>query len=456
MLPLRIESEIEPLEAVVVHRPGVEIEQMTPDRAGDHLYNDILPISTVSGEHELLVEVLSAHARVYEMTDLLTEALEQDGTRTRLLDRICVEPFAQRRREELSSLAPGDLARSVITGLRKYSCSLEDYLSPRSWDVPPLSNLYFMRDAGFVIGNRAVVGAMAHDVRDAEAAVTDAVFHAWVGGTLEIRGHDGGHPEAAESAPAPSTRPLIDREVRIEGGDVHVLSADLLLIGISERTSTRAVDVLCASLAETFERPLRVIACLLPRTRSCIHLDMVFSRIDYECALVHAPVVFGPSAMRTVRFDIEPGGSVRVREGGSLMEALSHAGCDLKPVVCGGSDTLHQQREQWLSGTNAFALAPGRILVYDCNRYTLDALDKAGYPIVTPGQGAFSSPLHGRQSQTNTTGRENARASLLEDTQARAVIALPGAELARGGGGPRCMTMPVRRAAARGIDPEVR
>lgn len=444
VLSPRIESEIAPLEAVVVHRPGVEIEQMTPDRVGDHLYNDILPMSTVSGEHRGLADVLSAHAQVFEMTDLLTRALEHDSTRMHLLDRVCVDPFAARRREELSSLSAGELARTVITGLRKHSGSLEDYLSPRSWDVPPLPNLYFVRDAGLVFGDRAVVGAMAHPVRDSEAAVTSAVFHAQVGGAIEINRCI----DAAGAMPANGERAESDRQVRLEGGDVHVLASDLLLVGISERTSTRAVDALCASLVETLDRPLRVIACLLPRSRSCIHLDMVFSRIDHDCALVHAPVVFGPTAMRTVRFDVEPGRSARVREGGGLMEALSDAGCDLRPVVCGGADSLHQQREQWLSGTNAFALAPGRILVYDCNRYTLDELDKAGYPIITPVQMDASSEDRSPAGAEQNRSRAAEIPSAAEGTRERAVIALPGAELARGGGGPRCMTMPIRRAAA--------
>lgn len=439
-MQLNIVSEIDPLEAVIVHTPGAEVEQMTPDRAGELLYNDIIPIATVAAEHRRLVNVLEAHAEVYELTDLLVRALEDENLRTHLLDRLCLHEPARRRREELEDMSAAELTRTVVTGLRKRHDNLEDYLGARTWDIPPLPNLYFMRDAGFVVGDRPAVSAMAHSVRDGEAAINSAVFSFLTGeaGDPLFDGASDSNRLMFSSSAAGD-----ERFFRLEGGDVHIISDDILLVGISERSSTRAVDVLADAVVTALDRPVTLIACLLPSTRSCIHLDMVFSRIDYDHALVYAPAMWGPGSLRTVRMDLSPKGARSVYDAGTLLEALAGAGIDLKPVICGGSDTVHQKREQWLSGTNAFALAPGRVVVYDCNRYTLDELDRAGFPVVNADEVAPVDPVADADdiASAEREGRSTAAESL-----PRAAIALAGAELARGGGGPRCMTMPLRRS----------
>ncbi len=210
---------------------------------------------------------------------------------------------------------------------------------------------------------------------------------------------------------------------RIEGGDIVVLRDDLIAAGIGSRTSSEALDQLARALAQHRGSPVTVIACLLPEERYAIHLDMIFTRIDEGSALVHAPAVVGHRASRCVRLDVDPTGRTSVREAGFLLDALAEAGVDLEPVFCGGPDYTHQVREQWLSGTNSFAVAPGKILVYDCNRYTLDELSRHGYEVIP--------------AETYDHLRAGDR---------KVAIALPGVELARGGGGPRCMTLPLRRA----------
>lgn len=407
--PLQIHSEIAPLEAVIVHTPGLEIERMTPSRAEELLYNDIVPMSVVQREHQVLSGVLGSLCECYELSDLLVRALENTAARTHLLDEVCSREPAAGRRGELDAMSALELANVLVTGMPIRRDSLSSWLEPRGWDLPPLPNQYFMRDAGFVVDNCPVPGSMAHEIRHRESLIMKTIF-----GWLQ-RATDG--DERALMLDSGSFAG------RIEGGDIIVLRDDLIAAGIGSRTSSEALDQLARALAAHRDKPFTVIACLLPDERSAIHLDMIFTRIDEGSALVHAPAVVGHQASRCVRLDVDPQGRTSVREAGLLLDALAEAGVDLEPVFCGGRDSTHQVREQWLSGTNSFAVAPGKILVYDCNRYTLDELARHGYEVIPAD--VYD---HLRAGDQNVA------------------IALPGVELARGGGGPRCMTMPLRRA----------
>lgn len=414
---IHIESEIAPLEAVVVHRPGPEIEQMTPDRAGELLYNDIVPMSTVAPEHDAFVAVLRHRATVYEVSDLLSFALTSAEIRARFVAEL--SRGVPKRRDELSLLSPAELSRVAVCGLRKRSSSLHEYLQPRAWDIPPLPNLYFMRDAAFVVGNHLMVSRMAHPVRDGEASINRAIF-----GNAAVQMTDIGM-----TGVDCEQRRGVQRSLRIEGGDIHVLSGDVLVVGVSDRTSAEGVDRLASALVAERSTPLTLVVCLLPSKRSCIHLDMIFSRIDSDCALIHAPLVSGSEAVTTVCAEYFPNGDTRFSDGGSLLSCLENLGMPHEPVVCGGRDPLHQSREQWLSGTNALVIDPGTILVYDCNPYTIEALCAAGFEITTS-----ADYVNGAVDETVRRGR-------------RAIL-IPGSELARGGGGPRCMSLPLRRRTA--------
>ncbi len=401
---MQITSEIAPLEAVVVHTPGLEIERMTPSRAEELLYNDIVPMSVVQREHQVLSGVLGSICECFELSDLLVRALENEAARKKLLDAVCREAPAAGRRGELDELLPSELAGILVIGLPLRRDSLASWLEPRGWDLPPLPNQYFMRDAGFVVHDSAISGSMAHGIRHRESCIMRTIFE-WLHEGQEL---------------------ILDSDRfagRIEGGDIIVLREDLIAAGISRRTSAEALDQLGRAMAVRHHQPFTVIACLLPDDRSAIHLDMIFTQIDEERALVHAPLVVGRDAVRCVRLDVEPDGQTRVRDAGQLLDAIAEAGLDLQPVYCGGHDTNHQVREQWLSGTNSFAIAPGKVIVYDCNRYTLDELSRHDYEVIPAD--VYDHLRAGSQN---------------------VAIALPGVELARGGGGPRCMTMPLRRA----------
>lgn len=427
----RITSEIGRLESVVIHTPGAEIESMTPRTAHELLYNDIIPISVVRDEHRTLKAFLSLVAEVHEVTDLLSKALAHEPTREALIAGLCRSPRAARRADDLRSLDPAGLTATLIRGLRSRNETLSDLLSPAEYDLPPLPNLYFMRDSSFVIGERVCIGAMAHRVRTAEAMLLRAAFVSSTGvehAGLLYDGCEEGGPGAGSGRDAAlsSGDAASAGDHRIEGGDVLVVRPDLLVVGVSERTSSAAVDALASRLTAAHGAPLTVLAVVLPSERSTIHLDMLFTLVDRDTALVYEPLVAGSRPLEVYRMRLEPGLRARAEKIDLLLPALEREGVPLRAIPCGGRDPVVREREQWLSAANAFAFAPGKVLGYDCNTATMEAFDAAGFAVI--GVDEF---LSGRRTVSEFD---------------RLFVGLPGINLARGGGGPRCMTLPLARA----------
>lgn len=417
----------------MVHSPGAEIESVSPDRATEALYNDILPMSAVRQEHEKLVAFLSTVAEVYEFRDLLEDAARSHEGRRHLLRYVLREASGPDAVTRLSTAPPCELVAACIEGLPGRAKSLSEYLESSLFALPPVPNLYFMRDVAMVIGERVVPARMAHPVRRRESLLAEVAFrhagslagaplaweHSGAGGGSGPSG-TGGHrvPDISGNGP-PSAIPSL------EGGDVLVRDANTLIIGVSERTSPRAIDDLVAVLLRGRREPLCVYAVLLPKERATIHLDMAFSFLDSRLALIHEPVILGPDAVPTVRAVYRPDGEHDFTRWDNLILALDRGGHAVETVVCGGGNRLRQQREQWLSGTNVFAFAPGKVVAYDCNEATLAGLERAGFAV--------------RNIDDFVSGRENVDAYRL------LAVAMRGSDLARGGGGPRCMTLPIRR-----------
>jgi arginine deiminase len=407
-----VTSEIGTLESVVVHSPGSEIEAMTPRTAHGLLYNDIIPLSVVRDEHHLLKSFLESVATVHEVTDLLSRALSNETVREQVVSAVTVDRPAQQRRSELMVVSPRDLASLLVNGVPSQPTTLSAVIEKRQYDLPPLPNLYFTRDSSAVYRSGVIVGAMAHRVRCAEAILMRAALLG--AGSSEALLFDGAQAERATDS------------VSIEGGDLLVIRENLLAVGLSERTTPAAVDLLVERIKASTAEPVTVIAVVLPKERFAIHLDMVFTMVDRTAALLYEPLFLGAERAAAYRIEVSPDSEPAIHQEAGLLEAFSVKGVDLSMLRCGGTDPVQRQREQWLSAANVVAFAPGKVLGYDCNVATIEEFCKAGYTI--------------RPITEFIDGTESV------DRHRNLFVSMPGTNLARGGGGPRCMTLPIHRA----------
>lgn len=400
---VRVTSEIGRLERVVCHAPGPELAVVTPENRADYLFDDILDGELAGREHARFRAVLERFAEVHEVSDLLREVLRIPEARADLLRR-SDEVFQGRARDAEAE----ELARLFVEGEESRGGPLEELVNEAGYRLPPLPNLFFTRDAAAVVGEKVVVGAMRHEVRWTEEAIARVLFahHPALrnGGVL----YDGTEERRVN--------------VSVEGGDVHVLDRELLLVGLSERTSAAGIDTVAERLfRETGVRDVLVV--VLPAHRASIHLDMIFTMIDRELCCVYPPYFLGPTRLPVLHVSAARDGASE-KEG--LFSALEELGRPLTPIRCGGDRRTVQEREQWGSGCNLFAVAPGQVVGYDRNEHTLEALRReGGFRVV-------------RAADFLAGERE-------VDDEERVAIVFPGSELVRGGGGARCMTLPVER-----------
>jgi arginine deiminase len=411
-----INSEFGKLEGVIVHTPGPEVENMTPENAERALYSDILNLSIISGEYAQLTGVLKKVARVFETRQLLTDILDNQIARTRLLNEICSHEGISVIYEPLLEKSSYELARLLIEGVALERNNLTNYLSPEKFQLRPLHNLFFTRDAAMGMNGNMLVGRMANPVRERESMIMEAIFNF--------------HPEMETTTLNP-IRPLqdihVDNKSTLEGGDFQVIRDDVFLVGVGMRTSSQGIDFIIEQLKKQNQGVHHVIVQELPpKPESFIHLDMVFTCLGPDTCMIYEPVVYSMSRYKTIHIRIDKG-SVQIDEEPNILKALKKLGIDLKPVNCGGKKDLWiQEREQWHSGANFFAFAPGKIIGYERNVHTLEELSTNGFEII--------------KAIDVIKGKKNP-----EDYE-KCTVTITGSELARGGGGARCMTLPVRRA----------
>jgi arginine deiminase len=414
---IKVESEVGRLKGVILHPPGPEVANMTPETAQRALYSDILNLSVAQEEYQQLQGVLEKVCRVFRIRELLEEILGNNRVRMGLVRRICEAEEVPDIAGDLLELDSGDLARVLIEGVALVKDNLTRFLSRDRYSLPPLHNFFFTRDAGVAVWDKVLIARMANRVRGREARIVEAIFDF--------------HPLFNARTVNPARLGGDQTELTIEGGDVQVAGPEILIIGTGARTSHLAVDFLIERFKELGKKQHILVQALPKSPESFIHLDMVFTFLDWHQCMVYEPVVMQTHHFDTVHIHIENGKVVGIREEDNLVSALGKLGKEMEPLYCGGrTDRWVQEREQWHSGANFFALAPGKVIGYGRNENTINELAAAGFEIL-PAREVIS-------------GKKDL------ESAGRCVVTIDGSELARGGGGCRCMTMPIVRETVGG------
>lgn len=418
---LNVTSEIGRLKSVLVHLPGREIDVMVPPMMNQLLFDDILYGQVAREEHRRFQQVIRFVAEeIIEIQDLLEEIFEDDDVKRYLLrDFAMRNKLGRRLAGWLKELKPAQLAEVLIGGIPSEKETSGDL--PR-FDLFPVPNFFFMRDPQVVLGPGVIVCGMATQARRRESLLSKYVFE--------------NHPRFRDDTAfmvdfmagnAPES-PMRRNFPTLEGGDVLVARRDLVIVGLSERTSRSGIRELARSLKDAGAGVRTMIIVEMPKQRSFMHLDTVFTFISRHECLIYPPVILpgGDQAARVTSIDLTQK-TIRYNEQKSLIGALRRNGIDLDPIHCGGRKAIDQQREQWTDGANAFTLAPGIIMLYERNVRTAEELAKHNYNIV------FEDDLLLGRTELETW------------TQKKYAIQLQGHELSRARGGPRCMTMPLFR-----------
>ncbi|WP_376740343.1 arginine deiminase [Listeria seeligeri] len=400
---LNITSEIGKLRTVLVKRPGSELENITPEYLHSLLFDDIPYLKMMQKEHDYFVKTMQdAQIEVLYLENLAAEALRESGDKEIFLTKMIQESSqldasALYVRDYLMSFDEKDMIKKLMSGVKKSEIParkkkhLNEMMENQyPFFLDPLPNLYFTRDPAAVIGNGVTINKMFQPARRKESMFMELILQ-----------H---HPRFSKQEIPIWT----DREAQfpMEGGDELILNKETILIGVSERTDARAVEQLAENLFSRETQIKRVLAVEIPETRSFMHLDTVFTMVNYDQFTIH-PAIQNQQGELNV-YILEQGDNgleITPRKDFQrvMAEVLEVPEVDFIP--CGGEDVIVSAREQWNDGANTLAIAPGEVITYDRNQVSNELLRSAGIKV-------------------------------------HEVIS---SELSRGRGGPRCMSMPLVR-----------
>lgn len=402
--PIHVTSEIGKLKTVMVHRPGKEIENVYPDILHRMLVDDIPYLPIAQEEHDMFTQTLKNNGiEVLYMEDLLAESLTDSYIKNQFLDKLIAEsgystgPIHDGLKEYLLNFDTKDMVNEIIAGVRKSNiktkyASLVELAEDKDYPfyMDPMPNVYFTRDQQASIGDGITINHMTFPARQRESLFTEYIIK------YNNRFANKGVKVWRDRY----------REGRIEGGDELVLSDHVMAIGVSQRTSAKAITELAEKLFK--ESPYdTIIAIEIPHNHAMMHLDTVFTMINYDQFTVHPAILHGGNKINA--YIMHPGkdGQIEITYKTNLEEilkkALNKSEIDLIPT--GGGDKIAAPREQWNDGSNTLAIAPGEVVTYDRNYVSNDLLRKHGILV------------------------HEVRSS----------------ELSRGRGGPRCMSCPLVR-----------
>ncbi len=410
---INVRSEIGELEGVILHTPGSEVENMTPKNAERALYSDILNLAVAKKEYSQLSGVLDKITKTFQVKDLLADVLKNEKVKYELLSKICKYEQKCNLQKHLNDLDSTELARQLIEGVIEGKDTLTKYLNKERYSLRPLHNFFFTRDASMAVLDDVLIGRMANTVRERESMIMEAIFDY--------------HEQFSTKTVNPLNSANFTQQTSIEGGDVLIARDDILCIGTGLRTTSQGIDFILERLLAQKEKNRHILIQELPyKPESFIHLDMVFTFLDVDKCMVYEPLILQTNKYQTIHIQIENGKVSSIKEEQNLVQSLKELGMDLEPVFCGGKkDPWVQEREQWHSGANFFAVGPGKVIGYGRNEYTMEEMNKNGFDI-----------LKAKDIIKGTIDPKNYK---------KYVIALDGSELPRGGGGARCMTMPIKR-----------
>jgi len=389
------------------------------------LFDDILYGQRAREEHRRFQQLLGFVADdVLDVQTLLEEVLSVPEQRSAVIEDLGRNlGWGPDMDYRLADLAPDALASVLVTGIEKPVQEMAQSTSELYW-LPPVPNYFFQRDPLAVVGDRAIRGSMATPARAREPLLSGYVFE------HHPRFKREGGSFWFQEFSADYGRPTSYARMRptLEGGDILVLREDLLAIGYSERTEKTTVERLAEALKSLKSPVKRMFVVAIPPQRSFMHLDTVFTMISRDECLVYGPMILPDGAEEADVYECDlTKREITWTSEKDLLSALKSQKLDLKPIRCGGTDPIAERREQWTDGANAFALAPGVLMLYDRNVETMEELSRAGYAVIDEADLLLG------------------RAELPQRKSKKVVVRIAAHELSRARGGPRCMAMPLVR-----------
>lgn len=393
---IEVYSEIGNLKTVLLHRPGKEIENLTPEYLERLLFDDIPYLKIARDEHDKFADLFKINGvEVLYLENLVAEVVKNSEIKERFINEIICESNIEKDyikneiKSYLLSMLPKEMIDTVMAGVRKIDISMKESSNEYPFLLDPMPNLYFTRDPFACIGNGVSLNSMKKPIRRRESIFGKYIFKY--------------HPHFKDS----NIKVYYDREdeFHIEGGDQLVLSKDVLAVGYSERTDKEAIFTLAKNVFKANESFKNILIFDIPKIRAFMHLDTVFTMVDYDKFTIH-PAIEASLKVTNLSYDKTKNEIVAMEEEDSLEAILSkYLGRDITLIRCGNGDQIISGREQWNDGSNTLAISPGKVITYDRNYVTNELLDKHNIE----------------------------------------VFSIASSELSRGRGGPRCMSMPFIR-----------